>query len=145
MGLRSMAGWRHPFDRKARDLVSPELEVWYMSRLPGPQARVSYIEAVKKYPPGPKDEGCGLETFISGWIRHDDTAKKATADVKASVMYCDRAKASYMLPLGHVELRNRMYWIYQMSGPDHEWYVVAEVTKSRTRIEAEYLAGGLFF
>ena len=149
-GLASMAGWRHPVDRKARDLVVPELEAWYMAPLPEPQARVSYIEAVKKYPPGPKDEGCGLETFISGWVWHDDAAtaaktKTAKAALKASVMYCDRDKASYMMPLGRVELRNRIYWIYQMSGRDHEWYVVAEPTKSRTRVVVEYLAGGLLF
>ena len=142
--MRWRAGVIRSIARRATFVV-PELEAWYTAPLPEPNARVSYIEAVKKYPPGPKDEGCGLETFISGWVRHDDAAKTAKADLKASVMYCDRDKASYMMPLGQVELRNRIYWIYQMSGRDHEWYVVAEPTKSRTRVVVEYLAGGLLF
>ena len=33
---------------------------------------VSYVEAVRQYPPGPDDKGCGLETLVSGWIHHRD-------------------------------------------------------------------------
>jgi hypothetical protein len=138
-----MARWRHPLDRKARELVVPELEAWYTSPLPEPGARISYIEAVKKYPPGPKDEGCGLETLISGWVHHAEQDKRLRAELKAAVMYCDRDRASYMLPLGRVVLGERAYWIYQQAGRDHEWYVVAEATKARTRVVAEYLGGGL--
>jgi hypothetical protein len=48
-----------------------------------------------------------------------------------------------MLPFGQVEVRDRIHWIYQMSGRDHEWFVVAELTPTRTRVVTEYFAGGV--
>jgi hypothetical protein len=142
-GLATEASWRHPFDKKARSRVEAELEAWYSTPLSEPGARVSYIEAVKKYPPQPKDEGCGLETFITGWINHSDRAEKLKTQLTAWVMYCDRDKASYMLPFGQLTVRNRTHWVFQMSGRDHEWYAVADANPSRVRVIAEYFAGGL--
>jgi hypothetical protein len=141
--LRGNTGWRHPLDRIARARVEAEPEAWYITALPGSDIRVSYVEAVKKYPPQAKDEGCGLETFISGWILHDEKQTKVKTQLKAAVMYCDRNTVSYMLPLGQIVANNRLYWIFQMSGPDHEWYAVAEATPTRLRVAAEYFAGGL--
>jgi hypothetical protein len=141
--LRGDTGWKHPLDKAARARVAPELEAWYGTPLVEPGVRVSYIEAVKKYPPQPKDEGCGLETFVTGWIHHNDRQNRARTQLKATVVYCDRVTASYMLPFGQVEVRDRTHWIYQMSGRDHEWFVVAELAPTRTRIVAEYFAGGV--
>jgi hypothetical protein len=142
-GLRVQAGWKHPFDKTARAGIEPELEAWYRTTSGETGSRVSYIEAVKKYPPQPKDEGCGLETFITGWILESGKQESPKTDVKASVVYCDRDKASYMLPFGHINVRDRTYWIFQMAGRDHEWYAVAEATRNRVRIVAEYFGGGL--
>ena len=58
----------------------------------------------------------------------------------AVVSYCDRRNVSYMLPFGQMRLRDRIYWIFQMSGQDHEWYVVAE-GGTRVNYVAQYLAG----
>jgi hypothetical protein len=142
-GIRANTLWRHPFDRTARARVEPQIEAWYRTALPEPGALVSYIEVVKKYPPLPIDDGCGLETFITGWVHQDETQTKPRTQLKAAVMYCDRDTASYMLPLGQLQVRNRVHWIFQMSGRDHEWYAAAEVTRTRTRVVAEYFAGGL--
>ena len=139
--LRSNTGWRHPIDTKVRASIGPQLEALYVTANAG--AQVSYVEMAKKYPPGPKDEGCGLETFVTGWIMKDVKEERPKFDLKAIVVYCDRDRASYMLPLAHVIVRDRTYWIYQMSGQDHEWYAVAEAARNRVRVVAEYFAGGV--
>lgn len=141
-GLRTYARWRHPLDAAARARIGPELEVWYTGGLAQPGRRVSYVEAVKKYPVRPEDRGCGLETFISGWIHHRDDEEQVRTELKAVVGYCDREKASYILPFGQMTVRNRTHWVLQLSGLDHEWYAVAELMPGRVRYVAEYHAGG---
>jgi len=139
--IRGRDRWRHPFKREERSAIVPELEAWYVTPLPDGVQRMSYIEAVKKYPVKPEDEGCGLETFVSGWIHHDETRKKPQSTLKAVVSYCDRRGVSYMLPFGQMLIGGRTHWIVQMSGRDHEWYAVVEGGPNRTRYVAEYQAG----
>lgn len=142
-GLRRQAGWRHPFDRDARARIAPQMEAWYTTSIDDSATVVSYIEAVKKYPPQPEDRGCGLETFITGWVFRAGKSEAAPkTELRASVMYCDRDKASYMLPFGRMTLEGRTYWAFQLSGHDHEWYSVAELRPDRVRYAAEYHAGG---
>lgn len=141
--LRSNTGWRHPIDKPFRTRLVPEVEAWYTAPLVNSDARVSYVEIAKKYPPGPQDEGCGLETFITGWVFHGGKPLASPkSELRAKVLYCDRAQASYILPFAQADIKDRTYWIYQMSGFDHEWYVVAETGASRVRVQAEYFAGG---
>jgi hypothetical protein len=141
--LRSNAQWTHPLKRGVRSKVVPRLEAWYTTPLTEPGATASYIEAVKKYPPQPEDDGCGLETFVSGWVHERERDDRPKTDVKATVTYCDRETASYMLPFGQLQLRNRIHWVFQMSGQDHEWYSVVELTPGRARYQVEYFAGGV--
>ena len=60
----------HPEQR--RTAAGPPRVV--VSRASGdePGSTVSYVEAVRQYPPGPDDKGCGLETLVSGWLHHRD-------------------------------------------------------------------------
>jgi hypothetical protein len=139
--LRANARWTHPYDKGARGRLRPELEAWYSSRLAEEGHVASYIEAVKKYPPTPADEGCGLETFVRGWVQQATGETRLKTALKAVITYCDREKVSYMLPFGQMRIDDRTHWIYQMSGQDHEWYAVAELTPGRTRVRAEYHAG----
>jgi hypothetical protein len=139
--IAGRTGWRHPFDAKARALAVPEIEAWYTSALAQPDAAASYIEAVKKYPELPEDRGCGLESVITGWVHQSSRDQRLRPELTAVISYCDRARASYMLPLGKLRLADRTYWVYQMSGQDHEWYAVAELTPGRARLQAEYFAG----
>jgi hypothetical protein len=173
--LQSSARWTHPFKREARAKIQPELEAWYITRLtdssrsqekneaserseratPAERGRgvpaserggeLSYIEAVKKYPLLPEDEGCGLETFASGWVHHEDQQQKMRARLKAVVTYCDRRGVSYMLPFGQLQLAGKTHWIAQMSGRDHEWYTVVEARADQVKYVAEYQAGRLIF
>lgn len=141
--LRANVGWKHPFDKDFRTRLEPALETWYTTPVADNGARVSYVEIVKRYPPQPKDEGCGLETIITGWVHQSDKPGRPKTELRAKVMYCDRDQASYMVPFGYTTIGDRTYWIFQMVGLDHEWYVVAEMGRSRVRFEAEYFGGGI--
>ena len=140
--LRQSARWVHPHSRETRHKVKVELEAWYTSMLEQPGFAISYIEAVKKYPALPEDEGCGLETFITGWLHVNSRIPKPKAELTARITFCDRVGASYMLPLGRVRVKNRTHWIFQLSSWEREWYVVAEATPGRVRYVVEYNGGG---
>ena len=140
--VRSATQWMHPFGEPQRRAVAANLEAWYTGVLAQPGFSVSYIEAVKKYPPGPGDAGCGLETFISGWVHANARQSQPRTDLTAQITYCDRSRVSYMLPLGSVLANNRTHWAFQLSGWEREWYVVVEVTPGRTRFVAEFFGGG---
>jgi hypothetical protein len=140
--LRSDTGWTHPFAREQRRAMRPELESWYTSTLEQPGFTLSYIEAVKKYPPQPEDESCGLETFIRGWVHGNTRTKQPRTELVAKITYCDRQGVSYMLPLGLLRLKNRTHWVFQTSSWENEWYVVVEATPGHARYIVEYHGGG---
>jgi hypothetical protein len=140
--LRSGARWQHPVPESARRATTAELEAWYTSSLEQPGFAISYIEAVKKYPPGEEDQGCGLETFVSGWIHSNQREKKPKTQLTARITYCDRAGVSYMLPLALLRLKSRTHWVFQVSSWESEWYTVTEATPGRVRFVVEYFAGG---
>jgi hypothetical protein len=140
--LRSNSGWTHPISRESRRAVVLVLESWYSSALEQPGFGLSYIEAVKKYPPQPEDDDCGLETFISGWVHTNTRGSRPRSDLVAKITYCDREGVSYMLPLGLLRLKNRTHWVFQTSSWENEWYAVVEATPGRVRYVAEYHGGG---
>jgi hypothetical protein len=76
-------------------------------------------------------------------VHHKEGDERLKPQLKVVVTYCDRENVSYMLPFGQIRLRDRTHWVFQMSGQDHEWYAVAELTPGRTRVRAEYYAGEL--
>ena len=45
------------------------------------------------------------------------------------LLNCSRDTGSYMLPLGVFRLNDRVFWLAQFSGWDHERYVVVEIRK----------------
>lgn len=138
--IATQSGWRHPVRRQDRRRLPVRLESWYRTPLPGGQT-ASFIEAVRSYEPGPEDEGCGLETFFSGWVFHPAEGRIRTS-LLAKVTYCDRVGAMYMLPFGALRFDDRVHWIYQLSGWEDEWYVVTDVGTRSARNLVEYYAGG---
>ena len=140
--ISSTDPWRHPYKREMRATLPPELEAWYVTPVGTGELRVSYVEAVKKYPLQPDDKGCGLETFVSGWVHHDGNQReKVKTRLNAVITYCDRRGVSYMLPFGQMKVNDRVHWIVQMSGRDHEWYAVVEATPDQAKYVAEFQAG----
>ena len=144
--LRGRAGWNHPFNRDARRKVPPQLEAWYATALADSSTvSMSYVEVVKKYPVLPEDDGCGLETFVSGWVHTLPDQQNPRARLQAVITYCDRRSVSYMLPFGQIQVAGRTHWIVQMSGRDHEWYAIVEGRPEQLKYVAEYRAGGAPF
>jgi hypothetical protein len=140
IGVRMRTGWRHPLDLEDRARLPITLESWYRSPSSEPGWTISYIEAVRQFPPRPEDKGCGLETLVSGWLHHFHGELKRTA-LRGKLTYCDREGATYMLPLGRIRPWDRWYWVFQLSGYNAEWYDIAEVGKERTRLVVELYAG----
>ena len=143
--LRMNARFRHPIDDEVRRAAPLKLESWYRAPSGEPGWTVSYIEASRAYPPRPEDKGCGLETFVSGWIHHNRGQVERSSDIRARVTYCDRVGVVYMLPFGRIRPRTRDYWIFQLSGWEAEWYDVAEVGREKVRHVIEVNAGGCRF
>jgi hypothetical protein len=137
---RTFTDWRHPFARNARQRMTIELEALYRAPMDDEGWSAYYVEAVRRYPLEPEDEGCGLVTFTSGWVRISPKGQPLM-DLSSRISYCDRKGVSYMLPLGLMTVDGKTYWIYQKSGFDAEWYVVARPTSRAIEIHAEYAAG----
>ena len=121
--------WKHPFAEKQRQQVPIEIEAFYRASENTRRGAwtTMYVEAVRKFPPGPKDEGCGLITFARAWVRQRP-GSKPDIDLGARVAYCDRADVPFMLPFGRLLVRDEVYWVYQTSSWRDELYIVARVT-----------------
>jgi hypothetical protein len=140
-GIAAFTAWNHPVRKGARRGVPIELETMY--RAPMDQAGWSayYVEAIKKYPPGPDDdEDCGLVTSASGWVVAGPDGKRTTK-LTARVTYCDRRGVTYMLPLGLIKAHGRTYWAYQLSGYGREGYAIVHLMPKAIMPEVHYLAG----
>jgi hypothetical protein len=140
-GVSNSTGWRHPLKEEERRRGAFRLESWYRSPGHEPGWTVSYVEAVRQYPPRPEDKGCGLETLVTGWVHHFKGELKEADELRGKITYCDRVGAAYMLPLGRIRPRDHSYWIFQLSGWDEEWYEVVRVDEGRVRHVIEVLAG----
>jgi hypothetical protein len=140
LAVRAFTDWQHPVARTARQRMTIQLEALYRAPMDEEGWSAYYVEAVRRYPPGPLDAGCGLVTFTSGWVRISPKGQPLM-DLSSRISYCDRKGASYMLPLGLMTVEGKTYWIYQKSGFESEWYVVARPTSKGIEIHAEYAAG----
>lgn len=140
--LRRRTAFRHPIDAAVRRNVVAQLEAWYRAPLDGHDATLSWVEAAKRYPPAPEDDGCGLETVVSGWVQQNAGENAPRADLTARITYCDRQGVTYMLPFGIVRTRDRQHWVYQLSGAGQEWYQVTQVSSGRRRPVVEFFGGG---
>lgn len=140
LAVDAFTEWDHPIARTDRRKVPVEVEAMYRAPMDEPGWYAYYLEAVKRYPPGPDDEDCGLITAASGFMLLGP-GKKPSIRLFARVTYCDRKGGTFMLPLGLIKARGRTHWIYQLSGYDHESYVVVEPTRSAINGRIQYWAG----
>lgn len=132
--------WKDPIPRAVRRKTPVELEALYRAAMDEAGWTSYYIEAVKRYPPGPEDEGCGLVTSASGWMAVGPDGKR-NAHLDSHVTYCDRRAVTYMLPLGLLTVQGRSYWAFQLSGYGREGYVVVRPTPKRIEAYVRYPAG----
>jgi hypothetical protein len=120
--------------------VPVELEALYRAPMDVSGWTAYYIEAVKRYQPGPEDDGCGLITSASGWMSMAPDGKRS-ARLVAQVTYCDRRDVTYMLPLGLLTVDSKTFWAYQLSGYGREGYVIVRPTPKRVESHVKYSAG----
>ena len=139
--VRAVSQWRHPIPAFKRRTIPVRLESWYRSPSGEPGWTISYIEAVRQYPPGPDDKGCGLETLVSGWIHHRDGQLMEENQLRGKLTYCDRVGATFMLPFGRVRPRKASYWVFQLSGWESESYEVVAVRPKSVRYVLEVFGG----
>lgn len=77
--------------------------------------------------------------FGTGWFAREGDQVRSL-DTAVDLLACNRAGASYMLPLGAMRVAGKLFWLAQFSGWDHERFVVVEV-KPKT-VEAVLNVGG---
>jgi hypothetical protein len=129
LAAKHFTAWKHPFSAEQRTQYPIELEAFYRTSQSTTRGtwRTSYIEAVRKFPASAEDQGCGLITFVRGWVTEQQAPKKPVINLGARVTYCDRAEVSFMLPFGRLAIDKEFYWVYQISSWRNEMYTVARV------------------
>jgi hypothetical protein len=131
--------WEHPVRRQDRRKIPIEVEALYRAPMDDAGWTAYYVEAVRRYPPGPDDEGCGLLTSVRGWLR-DGPKGERDAELSAQISYCDRYGVTFMLPLGLLKVRSGTYWVYQVAGYEREAYLIAKPTRRSVERALSYPA-----
>ena len=128
----------HPVSRPAREGRMPEIEAVYAA---GEHPRTYYVEASRAYRQlGQRADECAATAFGTGWFSREGDVVHAL-ETSVDLLGCDRAQASYMLPLGAIRIADRFFWFAQFSGWRHERYVVIEI-KPKTVEAALSVWGG---
>ena len=138
--INQFTDWKHPVKRDDRKKIPIEIEALYRAPMDAEGWTAYHVEVIKRYPPGPKDEGCGLVTSATGWVAIGPKGKHWT-QLYARITYCDRKGVAYFLPLGLMNLRGRRYWIFQASGYDSEGYAIVRPTSKAIEPVVSYTAG----
>ena len=132
------ARFGHAVRRRAREGVVPTVEAVYAF---GDQPRIYYVEATRPYRQlGQSADACAQMAFGTGWFVQEGDQVRSLLTV-VDLLNCDRAGASYMLPLGVVRIGSRLFWLAQFSGYDHERFAVLEI-KAKTVEAALSVWGG---
>lgn len=126
LAAEHFTSWSHPYWSEERKRYPIELEAFYRTSDTTSRGawKTIYIEAVRRFPPRPSDQGCGLITYVRGWIT-EQAGKPPIINIGARVTYCDRAEVAFMLPFGRLLVDNETYWVFQISSWRNEVYTVA--------------------
>jgi hypothetical protein len=137
--INRLRDWKHPMRADLRRRIPIEVEAMYRAPMDTEGWTAFYVEAIKRFPPGPEDEGCGLVTSVSGWVMAGPNFKREFR-LNAVISYCDRKHASFFLPLGRITANGKVYWIAQHAGYGEEQYVVSRPTRDQVADVAGYSA-----
>jgi hypothetical protein len=144
IAAHQFTNWMHPYSAEERAAYRIELEAFYRSREKTKDRGewlANYVEAVRRFPAEDRDQGCGLITWVRGWV-FELPGKKPDVHLAATVTYCDREGVSFMMPFGRLTLDNETYWIYQMSSWRDEMYTVTRVRPDGARPVVAVVGGG---
>jgi hypothetical protein len=134
LASRRFTRWVHPYSDARRKTFPIQIEAFYRAHEKTRRGEwdTTFVEAVRTFPPGEKDDGCGLITYAHGWVRQQP-GKEPDVDLGARVTYCDREGVSFMQPFGRLRLKDDMYWVYQLSSWRDEAYVISRVRASESK------------
>jgi hypothetical protein len=134
LASRRFTRWKHPYSDAQRKTFPITIEAFYRAHETTGRGEwdTTFVEAVRAFPPGEHDEGCGVITYARGWVRQQ-AGKAPDVDLGARVTYCDREGVSFMQPFGRLRLDDDAYWVYQLSSWRDEAYVVTRVRPKESR------------
>jgi hypothetical protein len=134
LASRRFTRWKHPYDDEQRKTFPIDIEAFYRAHETTSRGEwdTTFVEAVRTFPPGENDEGCGLITYAHGWVRQQP-GKQPDIDLGARVTYCDREGVSFMQPFGRMRIKDDIYWIYQLSSWRDEAYAVTRVRPKESK------------
>jgi hypothetical protein len=134
LASRRFTHWKHPYDDAQRKKFPIDIEAFYRAHETTSRGEwdTTFVEAVRTFPPGENDEGCGLITYAHGWVRQQ-AGKQPDIDLGARVTYCDREGVSFMQPFGRMRIKDDIYWIYQLSSWRDEAYAVTRVRPKESK------------
>ncbi len=133
--------WYHPVKPSERKKLPVTLEAIYRAPTDDPEWTAYFIEAIREYPPGPKDrDGCGLATYVSGFVLTNK--QRAAIRIGAAITFCDRKDVGYMLPFGLVQADGKTYWVFQHAGFETESYQVLRPHRRNVDTAVIFNAGG---
>jgi hypothetical protein len=131
--------WKNPIPRSVRNSTPVQVEAMYRAPMDEDGWTAYYVEAVKRYPPAPEDQGCGLVASAGGWMLVGPKAKRSVK-LHGDVTYCDRRGVTYMFPLGLIKVQGKSYWAFQLSGYGREGYMVVRPTPKGADVMTQYSA-----
>ena len=137
--IRRYTDWKNPLSRSIRSSTPVELEAMYRAPMDQNGWVAYYIEGVKRYAPGPQDEGCGLIASAGGWMFVAPDGKRSVT-MQGDLTYCDRRGVTFMLPLGLIKAQGKSYWAFQLSGYGREGYMVVRPTPHKAETMTHYSA-----
>jgi hypothetical protein len=128
----------NPIEPRAREGIEPTIEGVYAV---GTTQRLYYVESSRRYRLlGQSADTCEALAYGQGWFARDAAGVHPIA-MSVVLLTCDRAGAGYMLPLGVLRVKGRLFWLAQFSGVDQERFVILEVKTKGIEIALE-VAGG---
>jgi len=104
----------------------------------GGSHRTYFVEGAREYK---KNGACTVVVLVRGMVARD-SGKYSTEGLRLMLSACDRANASYMLPLGVLSVSGGVYWIAQISGWDRESYNIIDITPHSKAADRSAPGGG---
>jgi hypothetical protein len=109
-----------PSQKELRAMPPLAIEALYAY---GTSRRTYFVEGAREYKRG---GACVAVAIVRGLVARE-SGKFSTDKLRLGISSCDRAGATYMLPLGVMSLPTGVYWIAQISGWDRERYTIMDI------------------
>jgi len=74
-------------------------------------------------------------------VRFATTRGVRPLKMAVDLLNCNRYGASYMLPFGAMRLNDRLFWLAQFAGWEHERYVVLEIKAKTVDVIGQCMGG----